>query len=98
MKPVNVISKRAVRAFAERHPDARKPLMQWYEAARKAHWTHIVEVREEFHAADAVPPFTVFNVGGNKYRVVTELVFPKKLVLIRKILTHAEYDRGAWKR
>ncbi len=73
-------------------------MLRWYAAAKRAEWMSIVEVKKEFPAADALPPFTIFNVGGNKYRLVTEIVFRKKLVLIREILTHGEYDRGAWKR
>lgn len=95
---MNVVSKRAIREFGERHPDALIPLMQWFKLAKEANWAHIIEVRELFPGADAAPPFTVFNIAGNKYRLIAEVEYPRKVVRIRQILTHAEYDRGAWKR
>jgi mRNA interferase HigB len=94
---VNVVSKRAIRGFAERHPDALTPLMQWFRLAKKASWVHIIEVRKQFPTADAVPPFTVFSIAGNKYRLIAEIEYLRQVVHIRQILTHAEYDRGAWK-
>lgn len=95
---MNVISKRAIREFAERHPDALIPLMQWFKLAKRANWAHIMEVRKQFPRADAVPPFTVFNIAGNRYRLIAEIEYLREVVRIRQILTHAEYDRGAWKR
>lgn len=97
MKPVNVVSKRAIRAFAARHADALVPLMQWFRLAKKADWSNIMEVRNQLPKADAVPPFTVFNIAGNKYRLISEIDFRRRVVRIRQILTHAEYDREAWK-
>lgn len=92
------MSKRAIKEFAGRYPEARGPLMQWYRVSKKARWSNLIEIRRQFPSADAVPPFTVFNIGGNKYRLIAEIGFISKVVLIRHIRTHAEYDKGAWKR
>jgi len=98
MKPVNVISKRAIREFGERHPDSRGALEQWFKVSKAARWSSPIDVRKQYATADAVPPFTVFDICGNKYRLIAEIVFARKMVLVRKILTHADYDRGAWKK
>ena len=83
-------------AFSQRHPDALAPLMQWFKAARKSSWRNLMDVRRQFPHADAVPPYTVFNIGGNKYRLIGEVGYQTQVVLIRQILAHAEYDRGRW--
>lgn len=93
-----MISKRAIVTFSQYHPEALGPLMQWFKAAKKSSWRSLVEVRKQFPHADAVPPFTVFNIGGNKYRLIAEIGYRSQVVLIRQILTHAQYARGAWKR
>lgn len=93
-----VISKRRLREFWERHPQAAIPLMAWYKVATKASWNHIVDVRKTFPTADAVGSSTVFNIGGNDFRLVTEIVYLTHKVYIRWVGTHAEYDKGKWKK
>jgi mRNA interferase HigB len=95
---VNVVSKKAIRGFTERHPDARSPLMYWLKIARKAQWSSLAGLKAEFPSADWVDPNIVFNVGGNKYRLIAEVNFRVKVLSIRHILTHRDYDRGAWKK
>jgi len=65
--------------------------------ARKAGWQNIVEVRGDYPHADHVGRLVVFNIAGNKYRLIAEIHFESQLILIRHILTHAEYDRDRWK-
>lgn len=48
-------------------------------------------------SADYVPPFTVFNVKGNTYRLISVVDYSEKVVVVRNLLTHAEYDKGNWK-
>ncbi|OTP80603.1 hypothetical protein PAMC26510_01395 [Caballeronia sordidicola] len=54
-------------------------------------------MKRTFNTVDYVAPFTVFDVGGNKYRVITDIHYNRKKVYIRYVLTHAEYDRNKWK-
>lgn len=63
----------------------------------RAAWTHLAEVRADFPHADAVGAFTVFNIGGNKYRLISLIKYRWQIVYVRHILTLAEYDRGKWK-
>ena len=57
-----------------------------------------MDVRQQFPQADAVPPYAVFKIGGNKYRLIAEIGYQTQVVLIRAVLTHPEYDKGAWKK
>ncbi len=56
------------------------------------------ELRETFASADYVDGLTVFNIGGNKYRLIASIHYNRRKVYIRNVLTHAEYDREGWKR
>ena len=55
------------------------------------------ELRETFPSADMVDDLTIFNVGGNKYRLIAAIPFNRRRVYVRHVLTHADYDRGEWK-
>jgi mRNA interferase HigB len=94
---VRIISKAAISEFARDHKDALEPLMHWYVAAKRARWQSLVEVREDFRHADAVELFTVFNIGGNKYRLVTIIKYRWQVIYVRHVLTHAEYSKEKWK-
>lgn len=93
---MNTISYRKIREFVRSHPDAESPLSSWYRITRKAKWQNLAELRNDYPHADLVGKFVVFNVGGNKYRLIAEMHFESNLVLIRHILTHSEYDKEKW--
>ena len=67
----------------------------WYRIALKASWESMVDVRKMFPSADAAGVYTVFNIKGNSYRLITVIRYPKTL-FIRGVLTHAEYDKRRW--
>lgn len=98
---MRVISLRLLREFWERHPDAERPLRLWYRVALAAHWRSLRDVRATYPHADAVgagkSTLTVFNIGGNKYRLVARIRYDYELVNIRRVLTHRDYDDGKWK-
>ncbi len=94
---MRIISKAAIREFSERHEDAIEPLLHWYHVTKKAAWRNLAETREDFPHADLVENFTVFNVGGNNYRLITVIKYRWKVVYIRYVLTHAEYTKEKWK-
>jgi mRNA interferase HigB len=94
---VRIISKAAITEFGKTHKDAVESLLHWYGVAKRAAWKHLVDVRADFPHADAVDIFTVFNISGNKYRLVSVIKYRWRIVYIRHILTHAEYDEGKWK-
>ena len=94
---MRIISKAAIREFSKQHEDAIEPLLHWYYVAKKAVWKNLVETQKDFPHADLVERFTVFNVGGNKFRLVTIIKYRWQIVYVRHILTHAEYNKEKWK-
>jgi mRNA interferase HigB len=95
---MRIISKAALRAFWEVHPEAEGALRDWYSVVRNAIWENPNDVRNTFNSVDPVGRCYVFNVGGNRYRIVAAIHFNTCRVYIRHVLTHREYDRGKWKR
>ena len=97
-----VIAKLRLREFWERYPDAESWLRTWHKIARKATWSDLKAVRQTYPSADGVTlesgnVVTVFNVSGNKYRMIVDLVFKSRRIYIKLILTHAEYNKNKWK-
>ena len=94
---VRIISRRAIIEFAKRHRAANQPLDDWYRIVKTADWHNLVEVQTTFPRADLVGNCVVFNVGGNKFRLIAKIAFRRQIVYVRFILTHKEYDKEAWK-
>ncbi|WHZ21850.1 MAG: hypothetical protein OJF47_000962 [Nitrospira sp.] len=94
---VHVITRRRLTEFAQNHPDARTPLHHWFAIVRKTDYQSFAHLRITFPSADQVGHFTVFNIAGNKYRLIVAIHYNRKKVYIRHVLTHAEYDRGNWR-
>ncbi|MDB9391104.1 type II toxin-antitoxin system HigB family toxin [Microcystis aeruginosa] len=94
---MHVISYRRLREFTNTHADSRIALENWYKIASQAIWYNLVEVQTVFPKAEAVGNFTVFNIKGNSYRLITSIDYQKRLIYIKYVLTHAEYDKEQWK-
>ncbi|MFL5245467.1 MAG: type II toxin-antitoxin system HigB family toxin [Gemmataceae bacterium] len=94
---MHVISKKALRQFWKLHPDAEQPLRRWFKIVLAADWRSFAEVRAVYASADQVGQFTVFNIGGNKYRLIAAIHYNRGKVYIRHVLTHEEYDCDEWK-
>ncbi|MGH9430959.1 MAG: type II toxin-antitoxin system HigB family toxin [Terriglobia bacterium] len=94
---LHVISYKAIREYKGVRPDAEAALDNWYRVASACHWQSFAEVRQVFRSADWVSPYVVFNIAGNKYRLIAEINFRSQVLLIRHILTHREYAEGKWK-
>lgn len=97
---MRVISLKPLRAFWQRHPDAEQPLRLWYKTALAATWASLSDVRQTYPHADGVSTsgatLTVFNIGGNKYRLVSRVRYDYQLINVRAVMTHQEYDRSKW--
>ena len=94
---MHVISYRSLREYARNHSDCNELLDSWYKVASKANWSNLLEVQSVFPSAEAVGNFTVFNIKGNKYRLIVSIDYQRQLVYIKYVLTHAEYDKEYWK-
>ncbi|MFZ0680884.1 type II toxin-antitoxin system HigB family toxin [Candidatus Binatus sp.] len=98
---MHVVSQKALRKFAESHTDAASPLKAWFKLARRGNFRNLAELKRTFASADLVSVkgrgLYVFNIGGNKYRLVAAIHFNTQRLFVRHILTHAEYDSEKWK-
>lgn len=94
---MRVISFSRLRKFYEKHSDAETSLRVWNKTTEAADWQNFAEVRKTYRAASQVGNFVVFNIGGNKYRLITSINYKTKKVYIRDVLTHSEYDTNKWK-
>ena len=91
---MRIYSKSTLRAFWRRHPDAESALQEWYEKVDAADWDTPAAVRSDYRTASILPGNrVVFNIKGNTYRLVANIVYQHRAVYIRFIGTHAEYDR-----
>jgi mRNA interferase HigB len=94
---MHIISETMMRKFWFKHPDSKTSLRTWYKITETVQWSNLAEVKKTFPSADIVGNFTVFNIGGNKYRLITYIDYEFKKVFIRYILTHKDYDKDQWK-
>lgn len=94
---MHVISRKALREFSQRHPDSKNALDTWFHILSANHFGSFNALRQFFASADKVGDLIVFNIGGNKYRLIASIHFNRQKVYIRHILTHEEYDRGSWR-
>lgn len=94
---MHVISKARLRDFWTIHPRAKSSLEQWFYIAKKAKWKSFADVRASFSTADWFDPYVIFDIGGNKYRLIVHIHFNTRKVYVRYVLTHADYSRDDWK-
>lgn len=94
---MHIIIRKRLLEFSKKHPDSEEPIDRWYRIVKQSNYKSFAEMRKTFPSADQVKRLIVFNIGGNKYRLIAYIVFPAKRVYIRHILTHADYDKEKWK-
>jgi mRNA interferase HigB len=94
---MHIITRKRLNEFVARHPESRSALQHWYREMKSRKFSSFAEVRRVFPAADQVGGLTVFNLGGNKARLVAAIHYNRRRIYIRAILTHREYDAGKWK-
>jgi mRNA interferase HigB len=93
---MRIISRRTLRRFWERHgcSEAEQPLKAWFREATRADWATPAAVKADFRSASIVGDSrVVFNIGGNKYRLVVRINYPYRIVYVRFVGTHREYDQ-----
>jgi mRNA interferase HigB len=77
---------------------AERPMRAWRQVVRKAEWRSFADVKETYRSADQVGNKVVFNVGGNKYRIVVVIDYEAHIVYVRFVLSHKDYNKGHWKK
>jgi mRNA interferase HigB len=92
---VKVFGEAAITRFAAKHAASRKPLQRFLEIARSGAWPHFPAVRRTFAATDYAPSTgtLIFNIGGNKYRIIARVDFREQILFIHTVMTHEEYNR-----
>lgn len=93
--PMRIISNAALTQFASLHPPAHVPLQAWRKVVESRNFVSFADIKTTFNATDKVGKYYVFDVGGNKYRIVTAINFNTQCMYIRHVFTHKEYDK--WK-
>ena len=95
--PTKLISNKALREFAAVHAGASQALQDFRRKVEKGSFGNFAQLRAVFPAVDKVGERFVFNIGGNKYRLVAGIDFERRMLWVKAVLKHAEYDKGAWK-
>jgi mRNA interferase HigB len=99
---MRIISLKLLKKFWAHYPDAKDPLRLWYKTAKRAEWRNFLDIRGTFGAADIVKVASghnvvIFDIGGNKYRLITSIHYNTGMVYALLVLTHKEYDKDRWK-
>jgi len=94
---MHVISRKTLLLFWEQQPDSESALARWFKIVQRTDFATFEALRAAFPSADKVGDVIVFNIAGNRYRLIAAVHFNRRKVYIRSVLTHTEYDRGDWK-
>ncbi len=95
--PMKLISNRALREFATIHPNAETGLQNWRRLIERGTYYHFSDLKDTFANVDKVGDRYVFNIGGNKYRLIASISFTTQQVFVKAVLTHKQYDLEDWK-
>lgn len=98
---MDIVGKIILQEYWESDKAAEKPLRKWITVTQQAIWSCFSDVRRTFNHADYYKKgnkkYVIFNIGGNKYRLITAIRYKRKMVVVVIALTHTEYDKGKWK-
>jgi mRNA interferase HigB len=94
---MHIISHTKIIEAQKAHPDCRTALEQWYRLTKRVAWENYSDVKGFFPSVDKIGDKFVFDIGGNKLRLIAAIHFNTKKVFVRIVLTHKQYDKGDWK-
>jgi len=94
---MHIITRKRILEFGKNHSGSSESLDRWYRIVKRSSFNSFPDLRKSFPQADQVGRLTVFNISGNKFRLIAFIVYATKRIYIRHILTHPEYDKGNWK-
>jgi len=99
---MHILARPAINRAAKTYPDAAGWLNRWWQVAGSQRWRSLEEVRAVYAMADQVDCCLVFNVRGNKYRLICRVSYANQwqrgTLLVKHLMTHAEYDKGHWRK
>lgn len=94
---MRVISRKRIQEAKKMFPEVAHSLDGWYRVVSKNGFHNYAELKKTFGSVDKVKDFYVFDIGGNKIRLIASIHFNRQHIYIRYILSHKEYDKGLWK-
>ena len=94
---MKIAGQEKIAEFASNHPKSKHALDAWRNVLESTDWKNPAELKKTFGTASIVGDQTVFNIGGNKFRLIARIEYGAKVVFVQHVLTHKEYDRGDWK-
>jgi mRNA interferase HigB len=95
---MRIITETRLKEACEKYPDAQVSIQTWKKLVKLQDWNSFIDVKTTVpFAPDQVKNFVIFDIGGNKYRLITCVDYKKKIIYIRAFLTHAEYSKDKWK-
>jgi mRNA interferase HigB len=95
---MKVVTKKRIDDFIALYPDSKSSLHSWYKTISKNDFASFNDLKNTFTSADMVEGVIVFNISGNKYRLIVHIPFKIKRVYILHIITHSDYDKNKWRR
>ncbi len=95
---MRIITRKRLNDYIKKHPECESALNHWYHILSNTEYASFKALRKTFPGADRVKNLTIFNIGGNKARLIAAIHYNTKCVYVRHILTHSEYDKGMWKK
>jgi mRNA interferase HigB len=90
---LRIVTEKRIREFIQREPRSSDAVWRWADAIESSNWRNPGELKATFAGASFVGDLTVFNVGGNNYRIVAFVHYRKQIVYVKRIGTHREYDK-----
>ena len=95
---MRIITESTLNKACEKYPDAEASLRAWKKLVKAQVWNSFTDVKAtSVFAPDQVKNLVIFDIGGNKYRLITCIKYKHKVIYIRDFITHAEYDKNKWK-
>ena len=94
---MHLISAGKLKLAASKYPDATKTIKAFCQTIKQAKWKNLIEAQQIYRDAESVGNFTVFNIKGNKYRLILDIDYREQVAYFKYFLTHAEYDTEQWK-
>ncbi len=95
---MHIITRKRIADFTEKYPECATALDAWYKIVKRTSFSNFAELRNVFPGTDRVNGLTVFNIGGNKVRLIAAVHYNTQRLYIRHVLTHKEYDKNKWRK
>lgn len=94
---MHLIAAGKLKEASAQYPDVEKVIKNVYKKIEKSNWQSLIDVQQDYREAESVGNFTVFNIKGNKYRLILDIDYEGQVAYFKYFLTHAEYDKEQWK-